>query len=88
MLKLYESMERRYAREQETHDDIHAKLQEHEVQVSDLLVDKEWWTSSEQAAKKQVERQETRFKEEIHMLQLQSEKADFDCGSNGAEFGS
>jgi len=64
MLRLMESIERRLRDISAQHEQAKRDLTEKDSQLSDLQVQKDGWTTSEQAFKRQVERLETRLKSE------------------------
>jgi len=74
MVKLMESMEKRIQYISDRHDHVTAKLTEQENQNNELLTEKDRWSSSEQAAKKQAERMKVRLEDEVERLKLEREK--------------
>eukprot|EP00747_Dinoflagellata_sp_TGD_P004713 gnl/TRDRNA2_/TRDRNA2_111889_c0_seq1.p1 gnl/TRDRNA2_/TRDRNA2_111889_c0~~gnl/TRDRNA2_/TRDRNA2_111889_c0_seq1.p1 ORF type:complete len:672 (+),score=223.21 gnl/TRDRNA2_/TRDRNA2_111889_c0_seq1:43-2016(+) len=75
MIKLMESMERRLKDISERYDVAQAKILEQENQVAELLLEKDRWTTAEQAAKKHAERLESRQQSELEMARQQRESA-------------
>jgi len=74
MLRLMESMERRLRDISERHDGAQAKLQEQDGQVAELLMEKDRWSSSEQASKRHADRIEARLQSEFDNLKSQKEQ--------------
>eukprot|EP00927_Polykrikos_kofoidii_P066386 TRINITY_DN61998_c0_g1_i1.p1 TRINITY_DN61998_c0_g1~~TRINITY_DN61998_c0_g1_i1.p1 ORF type:complete len:730 (+),score=186.16 TRINITY_DN61998_c0_g1_i1:57-2192(+) len=71
MIKLMDSMEKRVHHFSERYDDVQAKLVDYENQNSELLLGKDRWATTEQAAKKQIERLQSRYDGEVESLKQQ-----------------
>jgi len=74
MLRLIESMERRLEDISERNDDAQGKLSEREDQVSQLLIEKDRWSSAEEASKRHAERLEARLQADLDELRQQKEQ--------------
>jgi len=64
LLPLVVSMERRLKDSTEQHDHAQGRLHNEERQIADLLTEKSYWSMSEQAANRQVERLEGKLQNE------------------------
>eukprot|EP00929_Paragymnodinium_shiwhaense_P050051 TRINITY_DN25230_c0_g1_i1.p1 TRINITY_DN25230_c0_g1~~TRINITY_DN25230_c0_g1_i1.p1 ORF type:complete len:690 (-),score=244.88 TRINITY_DN25230_c0_g1_i1:215-2284(-) len=73
MIKLIESLEKKLRDVEERTDQANSLLAEREAQVSELTLEKDYWTSAEQAAKRQAERVNSRFEGEIETLKQQKD---------------
>lgn len=74
MLRLIESMERRLEDISERNDEAQLKLSEREDQVSQLLIEKDRWASTEEASKRHAERLEARLQADLDELKQQKEQ--------------
>eukprot|EP00930_Biecheleria_cincta_P004779 TRINITY_DN10570_c0_g1_i1.p1 TRINITY_DN10570_c0_g1~~TRINITY_DN10570_c0_g1_i1.p1 ORF type:complete len:726 (-),score=243.47 TRINITY_DN10570_c0_g1_i1:76-2253(-) len=74
MLRLIESMERRLEDISDRHDDAQSRLQEKEDQVAQLLIEKDRWSSSEEASKRHTERVEARLQADLENLRQQRDQ--------------
>jgi len=68
LLTFVVSMERRLKDSTEQHDHAQARLHSEETQIADLLTEKSYWSMAEQAASRQVERLEGKFKTELDAM--------------------
>lgn len=74
MLRLIESMERRLEDISDRHDDAQSGLQEKEEQVAQLLIEKDRWSSSEEASKRHAERLEVRLQADLQNQRQEREQ--------------
>lgn len=72
-VRLMESMERRLKDISERHDDVRQKLSEQEAKSRELLLEKDRWSSSENAAQRAAERLQSRLQGEVETLRQQRE---------------
>lgn len=74
MLRLIESMERRLEDISDRHDDAQSRLQEKEDQVAQLLIEKDRWSSSEEASKRHADRLEARLQADLENLRQERDQ--------------
>ncbi|CAJ1403880.1 unnamed protein product [Effrenium voratum] len=78
-LQSTETLQRRLLDIKDMYEDKKATLADTEARLAELQIERDRWTSTEEASKRQAERTEARLREEIHALKLEKEQEVASC---------